>query len=143
MKRFFTLRNQRFGENPHRLIMVLISMFVLCATVPLSAANTLFRNGKSKYRIVVATSASTSEQTAAEELQKYIREISGVELPIVNDLNTKGAKIFVGYNSRVGEILGQKNIDELDETFTYESRGKDLFIYGGSLRGTLYGVYLK
>ena len=141
MKRFFTLRNQRFGENPHRLIMVLISVFVLCATMPLSAANTLFRNGKSKYRIVVATSASTSEQTAAEELQKYIREISGVELPIVNDLNTKGAKIFVGYNSRVGEILGQKNIDELDETFTYESRGKDLFIYGGSLRGTLYGVY--
>ena len=124
-----------------RLLTIIIGMGMLFTSMSLSADNMLFRNGKSKYSIVLSTTASTSEQTAAEELQKYIREISGAELPIVNNLKTKGAKIYVGYNSRVGEILGQKEIDKLDETFTYENRGKDLFIYGGSQRGTLYGVY--
>ena len=122
-----------------RQAVALMAMVMFCMSA--SAANTLFAGGKSKYRIVLSGTASTSEQTAAAELQKYIREVSGAELPIVTDLSTKGARIFVGYNTRVGEIIGQKDIDELDESFTYESRGKDIFIYGGSQRGTLYGVY--
>lgn len=130
MKRFF-----------HLDLMAFAFMLMIFGNLPVQAAGTLFNNGRSRYSIVLSAAASTSEQTAAEELQKYIREISGAELPIVTNLNTRGARIFVGYNTRVGEILGQKDIDELDEAFTYESRGKDIFIYGGSLRGTLYGVY--
>lgn len=121
--------------------MPVIGLMMLSASLSLSASNTLFKNGKSRYKIVVSTTASTSEQTAAAELQKYIGEVSGAVLPIVNDLNAKGPRIFVGYNSRVGELLGEKVIDALDESFTYESRKRDLFIYGGSGRGTLYGVY--
>lgn len=141
MKRRTHLHPWRVGRNVLRLVMPLVGLLMLTVSQSLSAANTLFKNGKSKYKIVVSTTASTSEQTAAAELQKYIREISGAELPIVSNPNVKGARIFVGYNARVGELLGQKAIDELDESFTYESRKRDLFIYGGRQRGTLYGVY--
>lgn len=129
----------------HRLsvrpAVILMASVLFCVNMSLSAAGTLFSGGKSRYRIVLSDAASTSEQTAAAELQRYIREISGAELPILTDLHVKGPRVFVGYNDRVGELLGQKDIGSLDETFTYESRGKDIFIYGGSQRGTLYGVY--
>ena len=85
-----------------RLLTIIIGMGMLFTSMSLSADNMLFRNGKSKYSIVLSTTASTSEQTAAEELQKYIREISGAELPIVNNLKTKGAKIYVGTLVQVG-----------------------------------------
>lgn len=127
--------------NPLRFLMLLIGMMILYSVSPASAAGTLFKNGKSKYKIVLSPAASSSEQTAAAELQKFIREVSGAELPIVDDLNVKGARIFVGYNDRVGEMLGEKSIEGLDESFTYESSKKDIFIYGGRERGTLYGVY--
>lgn len=141
MKRRVHFTPQSLGRNILHFLIPLIGIMMLNVSMPLSAANTLFKNGKSKYKIILSTTASTSEQTAAAELQKHIQEISGAEVPIVNDLNAKGARIFVGYNSRVGEILGQKDIDELDESFTYESHRKNIFIYGGSQRGTLYGVY--
>lgn len=119
-----------------------LGMGLVLMVMSLSAtAHTLFNNGKSKYRIVVDSTASVSEKTAATELQTYIREISGAEIPIVNDLRTRGRRIYVGYNDRVSRILGAKDIDVLDETFTYESRRRNLFIYGGSQRGTMYGVY--
>lgn len=106
-----------------------------------SSVNVLFDNGKSKYKIVLSSEASTSEKTAADELQQYIKEISGAELPIVNDLDCKSACIYVGYNSRVEQLLGKKDIKDDDESFTYESKGKNLFIYGGKQRGTMYGVF--
>ena len=53
------------------------------------AANWLFHNGKSNYRIVISAEASTSEQTAARELQQYINQVSGVELPVTTDINTR------------------------------------------------------
>lgn len=123
------------------LSVLLLASFIGCISVSLSAANTLFKNGKSKYKIVVSSSASTSEKTAANELQQYIREISGAELPVVNDLNCKGPRIFIGYNSRVEQIVGKKEIKDNDESYTYQNTGKDILIYGGKLRGTMYGVF--
>jgi len=132
-----------FYPNGGRLsALVALALLLLgCVNVPILAANKLFDKGKSKYKIVLAPSASTSEKTAAGELRQYIKEISGAELAIVNDLNCSGARIFVGYNSRVEQLIGRKNIKDDDESYTYLSKGKDLFIYGGKQRGTMYGVY--
>ena len=46
---------------------------------------TLFEDGRSEYSIVVGEDATLIEQYAAQELQTWIREVSGAELPHVAD----------------------------------------------------------
>ena len=57
---------------------VVVGMLLLL-TANIHAADWLFRNGKSSYQIVVSTNASTSEQTAARELQQHISQMSGIQ----------------------------------------------------------------
>ena len=60
----------------------------------------LFSGGKSDYRISVSTSASESEKWAAMELQHWLKEISGVELPLLpEDQTYQGPQILIGYSS--------------------------------------------
>ena len=105
------------------------------------AADWLFRNGVSKYQIVVAENASKSEKTAARELQQYIEQMSGCRLPITNDLNTSSPRIIVGYNGRVKALTDVEMPEQDDESFTYQTVGRDLLIWGGAQRGTMYGVF--
>ena len=106
-----------------------------------SAINWLFRDGKSDYQIVISPEASTSEQTAARELQQYIEQMSGARLPITSDQNTGGRCIFVGYNERVAALTRAQKPEKDDESFTYRTVGHNLLIWGGSQRGTMYGVF--
>ena len=126
-------------KNSMQFIIILCS--VLICTTSTMASNILFKNGKSKYQIAISAEASSSEQTAAKELQAYIKQIGGVELPITNSLNSNGPKIFVGYNDRVSQLVGKQDITPDYEGFTYCNKGKHLIIYGGSKRGTMYGVF--
>lgn len=121
------------------LLLAIVAWLSICPAV----AGKLFGNGKSRYRIVVAADASQSELTAAEELQLYIEKLSGAKLEVLSEDNasTKGRYIFVGYNENLGEMLGVERPAADDESFTYRSVGDDLWIYGGSQRGTMYGVY--
>ena len=116
------------------------ALLMLWATAS-DAADWLFRNGKSKYQIVVSPEASASEQTAARELQQYIRQMSGAELPVTDNLKARGRRIFVGWNPRVGELSGQTEPARDDESFCYRTVGHDLLIWGGAQRGTMYGVF--
>lgn len=118
-----------------------VTGFILFLSVNIQATDWLFRNGKSGYQIVISTEASTSEQTAARELQQYICQVSGVELPLTSDLKTSGRSIYVGYNERVAALTGAQEPDKDDESFTYRIIGHDLLIWGGSQRGTMYGVF--
>lgn len=116
------------------------ALLMLWATAT-PAADWLFRKGKSKYQIVVSAEASTSEQTAARELQQYIRQISGVELPLTDNPKARGRRILVGYSPLVAELTGEPAPASGDESFTYRTVGHDLLIWGGSQRGTMYGVF--
>jgi len=67
---------------------------VLCMTVCLSLAQTaaaqelvIVDDGGSRYHIVVAVDASIQDYYAAQQLQRYVEEMSGVNLPIVGDDN--------------------------------------------------------
>jgi hypothetical protein len=101
----------------------------------------LFANGKSDYRIVLDKNASESEHWAANELQHGLKEISGAELPI-QDLEEpyNGPKIVIGFNDLTRQKTGAQTPDDLDESFRYGNSGPDIFIYGGKMRGTMYGV---
>jgi len=102
---------------------------------------TLFSGQRSDYRIVVSNFASESEKWAAGELQRWLKEASGVELTIQPaEQAFSGPRIVVGYNGLVGEKTGKQAPAEGDESFRYCSYGPDILIYGGKQRGTMYGV---
>ena len=103
----------------------------------------LFAAGKSDYVIVVDPTASDSEKWAAQELQRAIAKIGGVTLPLVSaaEVGEKPA-LIVGWNRRTQELSdpGTKAPARDDESFVYRNVGKHILIYGGSQRGTMYGV---
>ena len=108
---------------------------------PFDGTLKLVVDGVSDYVIVRGENAYISEVTASTELQKYLKQISGVEIPIVTDATPAVEKeIVVGKTNR--EADGEFNRDELgDDGLVIKSNGQKLFLVGGEQRGTLYAVY--
>ncbi|MCA9440265.1 MAG: hypothetical protein KC964_05610, partial [Candidatus Omnitrophica bacterium] len=70
-----------------------------------SEALLLAEGGKSHYAIVVSASASPSEDHAARELQHFLKEIAGVELPLMTDRDPRQQyEVLVGNSRRVEEL---------------------------------------
>lgn len=104
----------------------------------------LVKNSATDYVIAVSKQASPSETTAAQELQRYIRDISGATLPIVDetDLGLSQRSILVGYGERAQTILPKEKWNELGADGVIIKRsGPNLLLVGGHPRGTLYAVY--
>ena len=97
----------------------------------------------SDYRIVLSREASPSEEHAANELQAFLREITGAELPVVTDETPADSReIILGDNSHLRALNTKIDWDELgNEGFTLRTVGENVVIAGGRLRGTMYGVY--
>lgn len=101
----------------------------------------LFGNGHSPYDILLPATASPSEQTAAKELQCTLKNISGITLPIHQETSKNKYHIFIGFHKKLADKASVLQPDRKDEGYVYRSIGKNLWIYGGAQRGTLYGVY--
>jgi hypothetical protein len=121
----------------------------------------LFSNGKSDYRISLAANASESEKWAAKELQHWLMEISGVELPLVAEDSTfHGPQIFIGTPTFAPSGSSSSHFPTLtpsylpssqsslsttepasQESFRYFNLGPSIYITGGQQRGTMYGVF--
>jgi len=103
----------------------------------------LAEGGRSAYRIVVADDASPSTRHGAEELQRFLHEMTGARLPIVSDAEPAGPReIVVGDNARRPSLEVDVDFDALgDEGYVIRTVGPHLVIAGGALRGTMYGVY--
>ena len=70
--------------NKKVLVLAWVVAAIVAALFWMSQSPQLFKNGQSEYAIVLCDNASSSEKTAAEELQAYLRQISGAELPLIN-----------------------------------------------------------
>ena len=116
---------------------------ILIAPIISEAKSTLFKKGKTTYSIITAKDASVSELTAAKELEVYLEQISGADFKVVaegcHDSNSR--HIFVGFNEEYAAKCKVVKPDADDEGFTYRNVGRNLWIYGGSQRGTMYGVF--
>ncbi len=101
----------------------------------------LIANGASEYVIVRSANATETEVYAAEELQSYLKKISGAKLSIVTDKKAATEKeIVVGKTNR--ESTGAFNRTELGEDgFVIKTTGSKVWLVGGGNRGTLYSVY--
>jgi hypothetical protein len=99
--------------------------------------------GQSAYRITVADDASPSTRYAAEELQRFVKQISGSQLPIVSDREALAAReIILGDNAHLRQLNASIPFPELGaEGYALRVVGQHLVIAGGALRGNLYGVY--
>lgn len=100
-------------------------------------------NGVSEYYIVTAENPDECIVTATEELQTYIKKISGAKLDIVTEGNLpEGGKAFI-----IGETELEESIVAIDRSeiktdgFRLYSDGNYFVIAGADSRGTLYGVY--
>lgn len=121
---------------------------ILCASILIApfmseAKSTLFKKGGTNYSIVIPKNASISERTAAKELSFYLNEISRAEFNVTEEDSDdrKSYQIFVGFNEEYANRCNVVKPAADDEGYTYRNVGKDLWIYGGSTRGTMYGVY--
>jgi len=99
--------------------------------------------GTARGRIVVADDASAPTRRAAEELQRFLGEMSGAAFEIVSDQEgQRRGDIVVGPNAHTKWHIRQSEIDELgNEGYIVRSHKGRLYIAGGEPRGTLYGAY--
>jgi hypothetical protein len=119
-----------------------ISLFVILLVAGMAYSDSfLFKDGHSDYSIVVGSDASKSERTAASEFQHYVAAISGATLPIVSQPIPAGKHVYICYHDTLAKLANVGRPDDHDESFTYRTIGDDLYIYGGSLLGTMYGVF--
>lgn len=117
------------------------SVLILAAVCLCGCKRGLKINGIAGYRIVVPSQADTIETRAARQLQRYLFEMSGDELPILAEENYTGKRaIFLGRTARA-EALKPDLAPLKDDGYIYQSAGSDFFIIGGAKNGTLYGVY--
>lgn len=99
-------------------------LYPLCASAVASASlaagpgHFLAKDGRSAYRIVVAEKATPADQLAASELQSYVRQATGAELPLVPELraliSAGEPSVFVGGGVR--GVVARTPADSLPES---------------------------
>lgn len=103
----------------------------------------LAEGGQSTYSIYLSQDASPSEEHGAQELQRFLQEISGARLPILSGVRQPaGNLVLVGQSDRVGQLEMNIPFQSLGaEGYALKTSGNHLVIAGGRQRGTMYGVY--
>lgn len=120
------------------------SLTILVLVVTNAMALTLATNGKSDYVIVVARGAVAPEQTAAQELQSHLKQVTGADLPIAQEgTGPAGDKrIIVGQSEAFAKAFPQVDLKPLKhDGIILRTAGNTLYLLGGRPRGTLYAVY--
>ena len=128
----------------HSTIMALLILSVLVLVRERAYSRqptTLVSEGRSDYTILIASDSSSPQRYAAEELQTFLAQISGVKLP-VSDQPTGGPMILVGPSDALTALLPDIDYGALgEEGLVMRTVGPHLVLTGGRPRGTLYAVY--
>lgn len=105
-------------------------------------------NGSSSYVIIIGKDASLPEKFAAEELQKYIRKISGAAMPVKADGTGHENMILIGTpqsNQLLASQLAKSDAfsdnDKKLDAFIVTTQNGNLILCGSNPRACLYAVY--
>ncbi len=123
---------------------MLIGVVLMLSTGISASAVNIVSNGKPVSTIVLGKDSIPAEKTAATELQSFIKQISGAEIPIIETAkkDPKRCRIFIGQTSAVKRLMPGTKWDSLKfDGILIKSVGNDLIISGDRPRGTLYAVY--
>jgi len=104
----------------------------------------LTEDGQTRHAIVIARDASMPARFAADELQKYVLQISGARLPILAKGDEDPA-ICVTENGALDAGLIDRLRPELsgrgEDGYLVRTEGNQILLLGNSPRATLYAVY--
>jgi len=123
---------------------------VLAATLAsgaLAQAAPLFRNGETTWRIVLPERADGVEQHAAEELQGFLKRISGADFPIVTDgIPEEGQSIVLGTPQSSDAVKAHASrlkldVDSEKEHLVIRTLDGNLYLAGNMPRASLFAVY--
>lgn len=126
-----------------RCLMICVAILAISPAGIRAEERILVADGQSNYVIVIPSAPSPSEAYAAQELQTFLKAVTGAELPIQSEAKSSDRpQIHVGATELAIRTVGQEKLTELgDEGFAIRTDGANVIIAGGKLRGTLYGVY--
>jgi hypothetical protein len=128
----------------HRTVFAIVLTSVTTFLPPnvFAAERVLAEKGKSDYTIRLCAEPTPAERHAAEELKRFLKEISGVELPVREAGALPPCAILIGRDAEVERIAGGMDWAKLGgEGFVVRTCGPHLVLAGGRPRGTLYAVY--
>ena len=127
------------------LQLLLVFLFFLAGNTAIAQVDDLILAGSSSSAtIVVGENATETETYAAEELQRAIRIMSGIELPILSG-SGGGTQIIIGTpagNSKIDEAKARLHLDgSNDEQTAVLREGNIVYIGGQTPRAALYATY--
>ena len=97
-------------------------------------------NGKPNARIVIPATPEPVECFAAEELQKYLQQMSGAELPIVDRAPADRPAIFIGAAAPTRDLdLSEAALGE--DGYVIRTTEAGLVLAGAKPYSALYAVY--
>ncbi len=103
---------------------------------------TLIDNSQQRVAIVLSASADKQEQQAAQELQEYLRKISGAKLAIVTQPRAGQLPIRIGSTAVTPRLLQDIKAKGNDPaSFALQVDENGIQIAGLSPEGTLFGTY--
>jgi hypothetical protein len=70
----------------------------------------IVKDGKAGAEIIIGKNPTRMQKLAAEELQHYIKKLSGAEVPVLNETGDAKIKIYIG-KSKYTDKMGLKNSD--------------------------------
>lgn len=120
------------------LASVLFVPYAVCSEIQIVA------KGVSSHSIVISAEASASERNAAKQLKKYLGDMSGCQLPILQDVDPspQGPTIVIGDSKRTAELLPGFDVGSLkEEGIAIKTVGDNILLLGSRTRGSLYAVY--
>ena len=88
---------------------ILVTILFFCSC---SDKNYLIQKGESDYHIFVSEQADQPEKYAATELQKYLMEISGYELPVTHVDDQDAKMIYVGFDGAPESLVSGHKISD-------------------------------
>ncbi|MBP5640019.1 MAG: hypothetical protein J6X55_11110, partial [Victivallales bacterium] len=124
------------------MICILISLLTVLLSFALQAGFVVTENGVPKAEIIVSETPEKPIAAAAEELQLWIREISGAELPILARPEKLPQRIILHAGVVANDAFAAE-IAQLKDTNGYAIRQKDsdLYLIGATPKGVLNSVY--
>lgn len=130
-----------FGGIGVRILVILAILAVLACRVD-AARLQLVADGQTDYSIVIPPEPSPAEKLAADELSKYLEQMSGAKIDVAAAPKLPKRAIIVATYDSLGEWgLPIPKTGKSWDDFTVEVRDQQLYILGARDRATLNGAY--
>ncbi len=116
-------------------------VFATVVFSPLCFGLTIAADGKTRAVVVVGDGADEAVKYAADELARFLGEVTGADFAIQDAPQKGGANLLVGPEAARLIEPGFSTEGLGADGIVIRTKGSDLILAGGRPRGTLYAVY--